>query len=108
MVSTSTVDGDDDRLAGQIRSLPELRSGPLRLPERVGGALCLDFANTVDNRLGDRPRDRFGSYDDILTWAVYADVLAPDEATRLWSIAEAAPAAGEAAFRRARLLREVI
>jgi predicted RNA-binding Zn ribbon-like protein len=104
----SRVDEPDSVSTGAGCPLPELRAAPLRLPGLVGGALCLDFSNTVDNRLGDRPRDRFGGYDDILTWAEYAGALTPDEAAMLRTVAGDAPAASEAAFGRARLARELI
>ena len=42
--------------------------------EFSGGALCLDFVNTV----ADRPRNRqehLSSYDDLLDWALQAEVI---------------------------------
>lgn len=42
--------------------------------ELSGGALCLDFVNTV----ADRPRNRqehLNSYDDLLDWALQAEVI---------------------------------
>lgn len=91
-----------------LPELPEIEPGPLRLPQRVGGALCHDFTNTVDDRLLARPRDRLGSYDDLLTWAEYAEALTPEQAEHLRRVADGMPAAAESAFHEARLLRETI
>ncbi|MGD8377935.1 MAG: CGNR zinc finger domain-containing protein [Acidobacteriota bacterium] len=73
--------------------------------EFSGGALCLDFVNT----LGDRPRsedERLHGYDDLLRWAGEAGVL--DRSARSGLARRAARRSGEAAsaFRRAIALRE--
>jgi predicted RNA-binding Zn ribbon-like protein len=46
-----------------------------------GGALCLDFANTI----GDRPRNReehLGDWRDLVAWAEQAGVISRQEAAR--------------------------
>ena len=95
-------------LVGDARDLPEIGTGPLRMQQRIGGALCLDFTNTVDDRLLARPRDRLASYDDLLTWAAYAEALTPEQVEQLRRVAASRPDAAESAFRDARLLREAL
>jgi predicted RNA-binding Zn ribbon-like protein len=48
--------------------------------ELVGGALCLDFANTVEGREGDAPRDWIRDAGDLVRWGDHAGVLSPEEA----------------------------
>jgi predicted RNA-binding Zn ribbon-like protein len=73
--------------------------------EFSGGALCLDFVNT----LGDRPRcedERLHGYDDLLRWAIEAGIL--DRSARDGLVRRAGRRPGEAAtaFRRTIALRE--
>jgi predicted RNA-binding Zn ribbon-like protein len=70
-----------------------------------GGALCLDFTNT----LGDRPRGRDEHLPDfagLLSFARQAGVLPPAAARRLRRRAAGQPRRAQQAFRRARELRE--
>jgi len=58
------------------------RGGSPAAFELTGGALCLDFANT----LGDRPRcreERLESYQDLLAWSRQAGALAAPEVSAL-------------------------
>lgn len=50
--------------------------------ELVGGALCLDFANTVEGRGGDAVRDWIGDADDLIRWGEHAGALAREDAAR--------------------------
>jgi predicted RNA-binding Zn ribbon-like protein len=75
--------------------------------ELTGGALCLDFANT----LGDRPRsteEHLARWTDLLAWGVQASVLPPpaEAALRRWAGRHEREAA--AALAEARVLREAI
>jgi predicted RNA-binding Zn ribbon-like protein len=65
----------------------------------VGGASCLDFANT-DDLLRD--------YEDLLIWALHASVLDAEHVTRLRRVAGSDPRRAEAAFKRAIRLRRTI
>ena len=50
----------------------------LNLPV-LGGALCLDFVNTVDPRHRE-PREEFiGSYRQLLDWGEFIGILSPRE-----------------------------
>jgi predicted RNA-binding Zn ribbon-like protein len=75
--------------------------------ELTGGALCLDLANTVDNRLTE-PKELLPSYASLLAWGRQAGVLDEASARALAREAASRPAAALAALRRAREAREAI
>lgn len=73
-----------------------------------GGNLCLDFANTVDNRLSERRKDLLASYGDLVHWGQEAGVVSPKNAERLRRLAEEAPGHAKSALRSAAQTREAI
>jgi predicted RNA-binding Zn ribbon-like protein len=85
------------------------RTGPPARPfRRIGGALCLDFANTANWRAAPAPEERLGPYGDLVAWGRQAELAKGAEAKRLLEEARARPAAAGAALRRAVGLRETI
>ena len=74
----------------------------------LGGQLCLDFANTVDWRLGDRPEDLMSTYSDLIAWSRHSGILTGAEARSLLAQAKKRPVAAAAVFRKAIAIREVI
>ena len=72
------------------------------------GALCLDFANTVEWRNSDDPDDHLNSYGDLASWAEAAGLVLADRADQLRSLAERQPEKARVAFDRAIQLRETI
>lgn len=83
---------------------PDSRNWP---PEDlVGGALCLDFANTVGDHDKRRDASLLASYADLLTWAVAAHALTATDAATLRVAADARPDAAAAAFEQALAVRE--
>lgn len=75
--------------------------------EFSGGALCLDFVNT----LGDRPHGReehLAEWADLVSWAVQAGVVPMAEGRALVSAGRRRPRAAGRAFSRARDLRELL
>lgn len=87
---------------------------------RVGGVLCLDFVNTVRGRISN-PLDRgardyadaimgerITSYDALLRWGGFADVLAAGQVKRLAAEAERRPARSATVLRRALTVREAM
>ena len=75
--------------------------------ELSGGALCLDFANTIS----DRPRcceEKLGDYADLLRWSRQAGTLTSAQQRRLELLARDDPRAARHLFRRAVALRETI
>src|ERR1700738_3847717 len=77
-------------------------------PALIGGAPCLDFANTVDDRTDAKPLDYLHSYPALLAWSLYAGVLSSTEASRLQELARKEPARAEAALGVALSAREAI
>lgn len=70
------MDGHLTRIE-QVRVLPVER-WPLR-----GGALCLDFANTVGWRPAAQRVDAFREYADLIVWGHHAGMLSEAESERL-------------------------
>ncbi len=76
--------------------------------ELTGGCLCLDLANTVDERGKDRPRDLLPRYEELLNWGVQAGAVLPSEAAAMHALASRQRAAATRALRRAVEAREAI
>jgi predicted RNA-binding Zn ribbon-like protein len=74
----------------------------------LGGAICLDFANTVSWRGRDEPQEWLTSYDDLVDWAGRAGVVGDRAGHGLRRAARARPGDAAAALERARELREAI
>ena len=72
------------------------------------GALCLDFANTVEWHASDHPDDKLHNYSDLIAWAEATAILLPDRADRSRQMAQKQPKMAGAAFDRAIQLREAI
>ena len=77
-------------------------------PELLGGALCLDFANTVDAGRTASPRDRLHDCADLVSWARHAGIVSAEREASLRASARADPATADSAFNRAIELREAI
>ncbi len=76
--------------------------------ELTGGALCLDFANTVDERPTAAPKERLGTYADLVSWGAQSGALGREEAAALRRRAARSPAEAGRALARAREVREAI
>ena len=74
----------------------------------LGGELCLDFANTVEPRLGSHRSDYLASYADLVRWARHAGSLSEEEAQHLLLEAEDKPSEAAAAWEQAVALRETV
>jgi predicted RNA-binding Zn ribbon-like protein len=83
----------------------ESRAGSLRL---LGGALCLDFANTASGRGGSHRIEHLRRYEHLLLWSRHAGLLSERDARQLRRAAVRAPAAAERALARAKNLRDAI
>jgi predicted RNA-binding Zn ribbon-like protein len=74
-----------------------------------GGELCLDFANTMDNRRApEKLADNLKSYAHLLAFAVQSGILAPADEARLTKAASAQPAEAGRVLRQGIELREAI
>jgi predicted RNA-binding Zn ribbon-like protein len=76
----------------------------------VGGALCLDFANTVPTYLADEDSfvDHLPDYASLLAWCVQVDLLDAATIVRLRQAATRRPGDAERVLRDARTLRLAI
>jgi predicted RNA-binding Zn ribbon-like protein len=75
--------------------------------DMLGGALCLDFANTVNSRIAPA-HDYLGSYVDLLGWAAKVGAITGEEAALLAAAEERQPERASAALEEALSLRETI
>ena len=76
--------------------------------EFTGGNLCLDFTNTVNNRLGGQREDLFTDYGRLLQWGEESDAISGKAREHLQQIAAEAPGNAVSTVRRAVQLREAI
>src|SRR5918993_5779624 len=74
----------------------------------LGERLCLNFANTVDPRQGDHPREFLTGYPDLVAWSVRVGVLDAPTAGELTQAAEGDPVAAEKVYADAVTLREAL
>ena len=75
--------------------------------EIVGGALCLDFANTINSRR--KPEyDYLQQYSDLAEWAGKAGMLSPAKRKRLLTLAEQDSKSAEAVLLKALRIRELL
>ncbi|CEJ12541.1 CGNR zinc finger [bacterium YEK0313] len=80
-------------------------SWPLRF---VGGALCLDFINTLDRPGAANEREFLEGYGSLLTWSAARGLVGATAYAKLGRQAEAEPDAAAAVFRDALALRAAI
>ena len=59
--------------------------------EFTGGNPCLDFADTVDDRISDHPRELLTDYGRLLQWGEEAGVITARTAERLRHLTSEAP-----------------
>jgi predicted RNA-binding Zn ribbon-like protein len=87
--------------------MSEMR-GRVKTLKLLGGALCLDFANTVDWHASEHREELILDYGDLLAWATHTGALDGKQARRLRRCADARPAEAREALSRAIALREAI
>jgi predicted RNA-binding Zn ribbon-like protein len=83
------------------------RRGPPRF-DLVGGALCLDFANTLDDRFTSEPKEFLKTYSDLARFAEDTGILSPSDADRLFTRSQASPEAAQRTLAKAIELREAM
>jgi predicted RNA-binding Zn ribbon-like protein len=84
------------------RPLPKL---PFDL---TSGRVCLDFVNTLDNRLSNHPRERLTGFAELVAFGEQAGALSALEARKLRSEGRENTSASSALFQRSVALRELI
>ncbi len=78
------------------------------MPHLIGGALCLDFVNTVDPRHASRRREYLDSYPALVAWGRHAGAIDADQGERLSEAAAVQPAEADQVLSRAIRLREAL
>ena len=74
----------------------------------TGGLLCLDFANTVDDRTEIHPQELLISFKDLVSWSEQAQVVTEQEARGLLEKAARHPSEATRVLQRAVEIREAI
>jgi predicted RNA-binding Zn ribbon-like protein len=74
----------------------------------LGGELCLDFVNTVEDRAGQHRDDRITSFADLIAWGAHAGIVQEQEATEMLSISRDDPIRARSVFGNAIELREAL
>lgn len=74
----------------------------------LGERLCLNFANTMDPRQGDHPREFLTGYPDLVAWSVRAGALDRPTAAELAAATERDRDAAERVYAEAIRLREAL
>ncbi len=87
--------------------MSKVRTAMTRLP-LLGGALCLDFANTTGWRPSPADEEFLRDYEDLVAWAEHGGAVGAAEARSLLKAAEDVPDRARAAHRRAIALRECV
>ncbi len=80
----------------------------IRRLDLIGGALCLDFVNTVDEDGGNRVHDYLTNYAELLIWARHSGALTPQVARQLIRAAGRRPLEARRVHQRALELRSVL
>src|SRR5205823_14079295 len=74
----------------------------------TGGLLCLDFANTVDDRTELHPQELIVTFNDLVSWSQQAQVLTEQEAQQLLEKAAKHPSEATRVLKHAIEAREAI
>jgi predicted RNA-binding Zn ribbon-like protein len=76
--------------------------------EFTGGNLCLDFANTVDNRTSEHPTELLTDYSRLLRWGEESGAINKKNLDKLGALARESAGNAQLAVRRAVQLRDAI
>src|SRR5205807_8300170 len=76
--------------------------------ELTGGRLCLDFANTVDDRPTNHPKDRLHGYEDFIGFGMQTGILSRAEVRELTGMVKRHRRTGARLYREEIALRETI
>ena len=76
--------------------------------ELMGGPVCLDFVNTLDDRFSDHPKELLASYSNLARFAEDTGIFSNYQVDRLCAYSVESPAAAEGALHAAVRLREAM
>ena len=84
-----------------------VRRRPSRF-ELVGGALCLDFVNTLDDRSSEQPKELLKTYVDLAHFGEDSRILDAGRVDHLFALSMKSPDAAQHALKAGIQLREVM
>jgi predicted RNA-binding Zn ribbon-like protein len=74
----------------------------------IGGALCLDFLNTLDDRFTSEPKELLKTYVDLARFAEDTGILSASEVDRLFTRSQLSPEEAQDALSAAIEMREAM
>ncbi|HTW59474.1 MAG TPA: ABATE domain-containing protein [Terriglobales bacterium] len=74
----------------------------------MGGPVCLDFINTLDDRFKSEPKELLASYVDLVRFAEDTGILGSPQVDRLFALSQGSPEAAGRALRAGIQLREAM
>ena len=86
----------------------EIQTNDVPVFDLSGGSLCLDFANTIDDRGTEVEREHLTSYRNLVAWGEQTRILSSEEAEWLLAVAARQPGKADAVLQQAIAIREVI
>jgi predicted RNA-binding Zn ribbon-like protein len=91
-------------------TMTEPKPGRRRPPkfELIGGNVCLDFINTLDDRTSDKPKELLKNYYDLAGFGEDTGILTPAQLDFFYENVHLMPDEGAEAMRRAIKLREAL
>jgi len=84
------------------------RRPPKHRFDLTSGHLCLDFVNTVDNRLSSQPQERLTGFAELVAFGEQAGALSASEAHKLQREGRENSRAASALFQRSLAVREMM
>jgi predicted RNA-binding Zn ribbon-like protein len=92
------------------KDMTEIKPGRRRPPkfELIGGNVCLDFINTLDDRPSAEPKELLKNYYELARFGEDTGILTPAQLDFFYERVHLAPDEAEDALRRARHLREAL
>jgi predicted RNA-binding Zn ribbon-like protein len=87
-----------------------MKQNPRRPPqfELIAGVVCLDFANTLDDRFSGQPKELLPSYIDLLRFGEESKILSFQQEERLVALGAESPDRAQRVLREAHQLREAM
>ncbi len=81
---------------------------PASALDLIGGELCVDFVNTVEDRKRGSPEDRLKNYSDLVAWSGHVGTIDTRQAHRMAQAGQRRAGEAESALVQARELREAL
>lgn len=76
--------------------------------ELIAGPVCLDFANTLDDRFSEHPRELLKSYIDLARFAEDTQILHTDDVDQLFALSQEHPQPAQRVLEAAIEMREAM